>query len=54
MRNIVQIGSTPLDVAEKEVKQYIFSVEDAGEYEHWLKVLLTQLDRAAANALKYE
>ena len=29
MRNTVQIGSTPLDVAEKEMKQYAFSVEDA-------------------------
>ena len=34
LRNTVQIGSTPLDVAEREVKQYVFSVKDAREYEH--------------------
>ena len=54
MPNTVQIGSTPLDVAEKEVKQYVFSVEDAREDEHCLKVLRTQIHRAAANALESE
>ena len=54
MRNTVQIDLTPLDATEKEVKQYVFSIEDAREYEHWLKVLRTQIDRAAANALEAE
>ena len=54
MRNTVQIGFTPSDAAEKEVKQYVFSVEDAREYEHWLKVLRAQIDHAAANALESE
>ena len=54
MRNTVQIGSTPSDIAEKDMKQYVFSVEDAREYEHWLKVLHTQIDCVAANALKSE
>ena len=44
----------PVGRSRKEVKQYVFSVEDAREYEHWLKVLRTQLDRAAANALESE
>ena len=54
MRNTVQIGFNPLDAVEKEVKQYFFGVEDAREYEHWFKVLRTQIDRAAANALESE
>ena len=54
MRNTVQIGFTPPDATEKEVKQYVFSIEDTREYEHWLKVLGTQIDRAAANALESE
>ena len=54
MRNTIQIGFTPLDVTEKEAKQYVFSIDDAREYEHWLKVLRTQIDRAAANALEIE
>ena len=54
MRNTIQIGFTPLDAPEKEAKQYVFSIEDTREHEHWLKVLRTQIDRAAANALDTE
>jgi serine/arginine repetitive matrix protein 2 len=54
MRNTIQIGFTPLDTTEKEAKQYVFSIEDTREYEHWLKVLRTQIDRAAAIALEIE
>ena len=36
------------------MKQSVFSVEDAREYEHWPKVLRTQIDHAAANALEGE
>jgi hypothetical protein len=54
MRNTVQIGFIPSDATEKEMKQYVFSIEDAREYEHWLKVLRTQIDRAATNALEAE
>ena len=54
MRNTVQIGFTLLDVVEKDVKQYVFSIEDAREYEHWLKILRAQINHAAANALESE
>ena len=54
VRNTVQIGFNPLGAVEKEGKQYVFSVEDAREYERWLKVLHTQIDRTAANALESE
>ena len=54
IRNTVQISFTPLDAVEKEVRQYVFGVKDAKEYEHWLKVLRTQIDRAAANVLESE
>ena len=54
MRNTIQIGFTPLDAPEKEAKQYVFSIDDTREHEHWLKVLRTQIDRAAANALDAE
>jgi len=54
MRNTIQIGFSPLDATEKEAKQYVFSIEDTREHEHWLKVLRTQIDRAAANALDTE
>ena len=54
LQNTVQIGFNPLDVVEKEVKQYVFSVEGAREYERWLKVLRTQIDCAVANTLESE
>ena len=54
MRNTIQIGFAPLDAPEKEAKQYVFSIEDTREHEHWLKVLRTQIDRAVTNALDTE
>ena len=53
IRNTVQISFTPSDAAE-EVRRYAFGVEGAREYEHRLKVLRTQIERAAANALESE
>ena len=44
----------PVGRSQKKVKQYVFSGEDAREYEHRLKVLRTQIDRTAANALESE